>query len=215
MPRPRGRHGVHFAAAVCACRRTGRAWVARPSRRSRCAARAGSTAVRAQTTTGRPEPGRRGQHLHAGLPPAACSVRPGRHTRPDRDPHDSRTRPLTKFIYARRARARSAAPLPEWHHDLIHWHSSLQSRPFVNDTPARCVCRSAGTCRVLCRYRLYAASFHAQAARKEEAASPGHPSQIVWLRNPPSTRRSIPVTKPDAQELARKIAAPMSSFSWP
>ena len=133
--------------------------MARPSRRSRCAARAGSTAVRAQTTTGRPEPGRRGQHLRAGLPPAACSVRPGRHTRPDRDPHDSRTRPLTKFIYARRARARSAAPLPEWHHDLIHWHSSLQSRPFVNDTPARCVCRSAGTCRVLCRCRVYAASF--------------------------------------------------------
>src|ERR1017187_1692846 len=41
------------------------------------------------------------------------------------------------------------------------------------------------------------------------------PLQIVWLRNPPSTRMSAPVTKLLAFWLARKIAAPTSSCDSP
>lgn len=39
--------------------------------------------------------------------------------------------------------------------------------------------------------------------------------QIVWDRNPPSTRMSMPVTKLAALGLARKTAAPISSWDSP
>lgn len=39
--------------------------------------------------------------------------------------------------------------------------------------------------------------------------------QMVWERNPPSTRRSMPVTNELAVELARKIAAPTNSSAFP
>src|ERR1051325_8963189 len=41
------------------------------------------------------------------------------------------------------------------------------------------------------------------------------PLQIVWLRKPPSTRMSVPVTKLLALWLARKTHAPINSFDSP